>query len=225
MPHIINLHTYIVMLSTLFLLTTGFLFYLFFEYHHTLADLPLKGKLAEAFLGAVTPRTAGITSINTIDLSAPTLTLTAILMIIGAGPMSTGGGLKVTTVFVAVMTTCSIIREKENVEVHKRELSPLTIKRAFAIIVIYFLLLACIVSILSYTEGDVSHFSLLFECVSALSTVGLTMGVTPELSMAGKIVIIITMLIGRIGLLTFFMTFRSSSKKKNYLYPKENVLM
>ncbi|MCC8200084.1 MAG: potassium transporter [Tannerellaceae bacterium] len=224
-PHIINLHTYIVIISTLFLITTGFIFFLFFEYNHTLADLPLKGKLADAFLGAVTPRTAGISPIEIDTLSAPTLILTLLLMIIGAGPMSTGGGLKVTTVFVALLTMFSIIREKENVELKKRELSPVTLKRAFAIIVIYFTLLACLMGILSYTEKELPLFELLFECVSALSTVGLSMGITSSLSTVGKILIVITMLIGRIGLLTFFMTFWTSSKKKNYAYPKENVLM
>lgn len=119
-PHIINLHTYIVIISTLFLITTGFIFFLFFEYNHTLADLPLKGKLADAFLGAVTPRTAGISPIEIDTLSAPILILTLLLMIIGAGPMSTGGGLKVTTVFVALLTMFSIIWEKENVELKKK---------------------------------------------------------------------------------------------------------
>lgn len=79
--------------------------------------------------------------------------------------------------------------------------------------------------ILSYTEKELPLFELLFECVSALSTVGLSMGITSSLSTVGKILIVITMLIGRIGLLTFFMTFWTSSKKKNYAYPKENVLM
>lgn len=78
--------------------------------------------------------------------------------------------------------------------------------------------------ILSYTEKELPLFELLFECVSALSTVGLSMGITSSLSTVGKILIVITML-GRIGLLTFFMTFWTSSKKKNYAYPKENVLM
>ena len=181
-PRIINVHTYIVVISTLILLITGTAFYLFFEYDNTLGDLPLRGKLANAFLGAVTPRTAGFNVADMATLAPPTLMLTLILMVIGAAPMSTGGGLKVTTVFVALVTTLNAAREKDKVEVRKREIAPFAIRRAFAIIMMYFMWVAIATWVLSYTEKGAPLFSLLFEVVSALSTVGLSIDYTPHLT-------------------------------------------
>ena len=224
-PRIINVHTYIVVISTLILLITGTAFYLFFEYDNTLGDLPLRGKLANAFLGAVTPRTAGFNVADMATLAPPTLMLTLILMVIGAAPMSTGGGLKVTTVFVALVTTLNAAREKDKVEVRKREIAPFAIRRAFAIIMMYFMWVAIATWVLSYTEKGAPLFSLLFEVVSALSTVGLSIDYTPHLTPIGKIIIISTMLVGRIGVLAFLVSFCKEYTKKDYTYPQENILM
>lgn len=224
-PRIINVHTYIVVIFTSVLLIAGTAFYLFFEMNNTLAGLPWKEKLANAFLGAVTPRTAGFCVADMETLTSATLMLTLILMIIGAAPMSTGGGLKVTTVFVALWTTFNVARDKEKVEVRKREISPATIRRALSIIVLYFIWVGIATWTLSYTEKEAPVFTLLFEVVSALSTVGLSLNYSPLLTDAGKIIIISTMLIGRIGVLTFFVSFCKEYKKKNYTYPQENILM
>ncbi len=225
-PHIIQVNTYIVVISTLILLCVGTISYLILEYDNTLEGLPFGGKLAEAFLGAVTPRTAGFNVTNMQLLAPSTLVLTLILMAIGAAPMSTGGGLKVTTTFVALATTLNVAREKEKVEIRRREIAPATIRRAFATIVLYFAWVAIATLLLSCTEGkDAPLFSLLFEVVSALSTVGLSVNYTPELSVAGKIIIICTMLIGRIGVLTFLISFCKEYTRKDYTYPQENILM
>lgn len=224
-PRIININTYIVVIMTLTLLVGGTFFYYILEMDHTLAGLPLKGKLANAFLGAVTPRTAGFCVADMSTLTSGTLMLTLILMVIGAAPMSTGGGLKVTTVCVALLAAHNTARGKENVEIRRRELSSATIRRAFAIIVFYFCWLALSVWLLSVTEKGASLFTLTFEAVSALSTVGLSLNFSPLLSTPGKLIIICTMLIGRIGILTFFISFYKEYKKKNYTYPQENILM
>lgn len=224
-PRIINIHTYIVVISTLVLIVGGMFFYFLFEMNNTLADLPLKGKLADSLLGAVTPRTAGFNVANMDALRPITLMLTLILMVIGAAPMSTGGGLKVTTVFVAIATALNVSREKEKVEIRKREISPTTIRRAFATIVFYSIFASLIVWILSYTEEGTPLFTLTFEVVSALSTVGLSQNFTPMLSMTGKLILICTMLIGRIGVLTFIVSFMREYKKRDYTYPQENILM
>ena len=213
------------MISTLVLLAGGTFFYYLLEIDNTLAGLPFRGQLANAFLGAVTPRTAGFCVADMGTLATGTLMLTLILMIIGAAPMSTGGGLKVTTVCVALLTAHNAARGKENVEIRKREISPETIRRAFATIVFYFCWLGAAVWILSITEKDVSVFTLTFEVVSALSTVGLSLNFSPLLSISGKLVIIFTMLVGRIGILAFFISFYKEYKKKNYTYPQENILM
>lgn len=224
-PRIINIHTYIVVISTLALIIGGMILYFIFETDNTLAGLPLKGKLADSLLGAVTPRTAGFTVADMGTLRPVTLMLTLILMVIGAAPMSTGGGLKVTTVFVAIVTALNVAREKEKVEVRKREISPATIRRAFATIVLYFIFASVAVWMLSYTEEGTPIFTLTFEVVSALSTVGSSLNFSPLLSMTGKLIIICTMLIGRIGVLTFMVSFIKEYKKRDYTYPQENILM
>lgn len=202
------------MISTLVLLAGGTFFYYLLEMDNTLAGLPFRGQLANAFLGAVTPRTAGFCVADMGTLTTGTLMLTLILMIIGAAPMSTGGGLKVTTVCVALLTAHNAARGKENVEIRKREISPETIRRAFATIVFYFCWLGAAVWILSITEKDVPVFTLIFEVVSALSTVGLSLNFSPLLSISGKLVIIFTMLVGRIGILAFFISFYKEYKRR-----------
>lgn len=224
-PRIININTYIVVISTLILLAAGTLFYYFLEMHHTLAGLPWGGRIANAFLGAATPRTAGFCVADVGTLTNGTLILTLLLMIIGAAPMSTGGGLKVTTVCVALLTAHNAARGKKNVEIRRREISSETIRRAFATIVFYFGWMGLTVWILSITEKDTPPFTLIVETTSALSTAGMTLGFTPLLSLPGKLIIICTMLVGRIGILTFFISFYKEYTKKNYTYPQENILM
>ena len=188
------------------------------------ATVPLRGKLANAFLGAVTPRTAGFNVADMATLAPPTLMLTLILMVIGAAPMSTGGGLKVTTVFVALVTTLNAAREKDKVEVRKREIAPFAIRPGIRYHHDVFMWVAIATWVLSYTEKGAPLFSLLFEVVSALSTVGLSIDYTLT-SPIGKIIIISTMLVGRIGVLAFLVSFCKEYTKKDYTYPQENILM
>lgn len=224
-PHIINVYTYIVVLSTLFLLATGMIIYYFAEEHNTLEGLPFTGKLSAAFFGSVTPRTAGFSIADMKALTSTTLIVTFLLMIIGASPMSTGGGIKTTTVFIALKTTWNVMRNKDRLDISGREITPQNIRRAFAIIMLYLIWMCLAVMLLSYTEKNVPLFILFFEVASALSTVGLSIDFTPHLTSFGKMIIILTMFIGRIGVLTFFTGFLKESQQKNYTYPQENILM
>ncbi len=224
-PRIINIHTYIVVTTTLFLLLTGTILYLNFEFDNSLKDLPWKGKIIESFFGSVTPRTAGFSIVDIDSMRPPTLIMTILFMVIGAAPMSTGGGLKVTTLFVALATAFSVARGKEKVEVRKREISSQTIRRAFATIIFYLAWMSIATWILSCTEHETHLFTLFFEICSALSTAGLSMDFTPSLTPFGKIIVICTMLIGRIGVLAFVVSFCKEYTKKNYTYPQENILM
>lgn len=224
-PHIINAHSYIVITSTIVLILVGSLSYLFFEYNNTLAGLPTEGKLATALLGGVTPRTAGFNPTNIGMLSPTTLVIMLILMFIGAGPMSTGGGIKVTAMFVALAATFNIMRNKRDVEVRGRRITTYTIRRSLAVIVVYLTWLMLATIVLSWTEKGIPLFSLVFELVSALSTVGLSINLSPLLSETGKMVIIISMFIGRIGVLTFFTSLMKEYKEQVYAYPKEHILM
>ena len=116
-----------------------------------------------------------------------------------------------------ITSTYSEVQDK--VEVRKREIAP------FAIIMMYFMWVAIATWVLSYTEKGAPLFSLLFEVVSALSTVGLSIDYTPHLTPIGKIIIISTMLVGRIGVLAFLVSFCKEYTKKDYTYPQENILM
>lgn len=224
-PHIINVYTYIVMVSTAILLVAGTAVYFFAEKDQTLAGLPLMGKLTSSFFCAVTPRTAGFNIVNMASLSNTTLLLIMILMAIGASPMSTAGGIKTTTVFVALVTTVNVLRNKLPLEVFGREIVPQNIRRALTIIMLYITWMLLALFVLTISERHAPLFTLLFEVISALSTVGLTLDFTPHLSDVGKVVIIITMFIGRLGVYTFFLGLVKDSKRKNYTYPQENILM
>lgn len=224
-PHIINAHSYIVITSTIVLILVGSLSYLFFEYNNTLAGLPTEEKLATALLGGVTPRTAGFNPTNIGMLSPTTLVIMLILMFIGAGPMSTGGGIKVTAMFVALAATFNIMRNKRDLEVRGRRITTYTIRRSLAVIVVYLTWLTFATIVLSWTEKGIPLFSLVFELVSALSTVGLSINLSPLLSETGKIVVIVSMFIGRIGVLTFFTSLMKEYKEQVYTCPKEHILM
>lgn len=224
-PHIINAHSYIVITSTIVLILVGSLSYLFFEYNNTLTGLPTGGKLATAFLGGVTPRTAGFNPTNIGLLSPTTLVIMLILMFIGAGPMSTGGGIKVTAMFVALAATFNVMRNKRDLEVRGRRITTYNIRRSLAVIVVYLTWLTFATIVLSWTEKGIPLFSLVFELVSALSTVGLSINLSPLLSETGKLIVIISMFIGRIGVLTFFSSLLKEYKEQVYTYPKEHILM
>ena len=224
-PRIINLNTKLVIATTLVLLFVGMAFYLVFEWNRTLAGLSFGGKLVTAFFGSVTPRTAGF---NTVDLTAmapATVLIYLFLMWVGASPGSTGGGIKTTTFAVAILSMVSIAKGKERIELFKREIAEESVKRALTIIFLSLIFIGLAVLIITVSDPDKSLEAISFECFSAFSTVGLTLGITPHLSYIGKIVIILVMLIGRVGTLTLLVAFVRKAKSAMYRYPKESIFV
>src|SRR5688500_7094302 len=191
-------------LVTYFILVLfGFVAYFVFEYDSTLQPHPtVFGKITTSFFGSVTPRTAGFNTVDLTLLSFPILLIYLLLMFIGASPGSTGGGLKTTVVAVAFLNMKSIVLGQDRVEAFKTEISAASIKRAFAIILLALLVLGVSVLLLSINDANIGLLPLAFESFSAFSTVGLTLGVTPQLSLLGKFVIMSVMFIGRVGALT-----------------------
>lgn len=224
-PWVINLNTRIVLVTTSILTLAGTILFYLFEYDNVLEGYSTFGKFVASFFGAATPRTAGF---NTVDMSAlnfSTIMIIILLMWIGASPGSTGGGIKTSTFAVATLNFLSLARGKDRVEVFRREISDLSVRRAFAIIALSLAVIGTAISFIAYFDDHLSLLSIAFECFSAYSTVGLSVGITPLLSAPSKLVIIITMFIGRVSMLTILIAILRKVKHLNYKYPKEEILM
>ncbi|MGM0501411.1 MAG: TrkH family potassium uptake protein [Bacillota bacterium] len=222
-----SLQTKLVLTVTIILLLLGTIvaFALEFSNPETLGGLSWKGKGLAAFFLSVTPRTAGFNTVPTGSLRTSTLFFTICLMFIGASPGSTGGGVKTTTfgALMAVLYTTST--GKEDIEFYKRRIGKEVIYSAVSIILISLILVVSVTMILAVTE-KASFIDLFFEAVSAFGTVGLSTGVTGDLSAVGRLLIIFTMFAGRVGPLTIAVAIGERRKRKaNVRYPKEKILV
>jgi len=199
--------------------------YFVMEQKHTLLqDDTLYGEWVTSFFMANASRSAGFNSVNMGLLGAPTLIMITTLMWIGASPGSTGGGVKVTTVALAFLNIFALARGKESIEIFKRRIAVESINKAFAVIVLSVLIITFSFVLLIFLDGDKPMKALLFEVVSAYTTCGLSLGITPELSVVGKYVVIFTMFVGRVGTLTLLMALIKNTKNKSYVYPTEKLL-
>ncbi len=214
----------VVLVTTFSLLVIGTLFYLIAEYSNpaTLGPFTFFQKIGVSFFQSVTPRTAGFTSIDIGGLREVTLFFTMFLMMIGGATGSTAGGVKVNTLGVLWITIRSLIRGRSNVEAFGRQLNQQTIYRAMALFILYLGVAGIITLVLSITEVFPID-KLLFETFSALSTVGLTTGITPDLSMAGRLIIVIAMFIGRLGPLAFMAILVRRQQPADLEYPHEAI--
>jgi potassium uptake TrkH family protein len=207
------------------LLIIGFVTSFIFEYNHSLQEhATVFGKITTSFFGSVTARTAGFNTFDILKFSLPTLMIYLLLMFIGASPGSTGGGIKTTVAAVAFLNMKSIVLGHERTEAFKTEISVASIKRAFAIILLALLVLGLAVLLLSIYDYEQGLLKLAFEAFSAFSTVGLSLGVTPQLSVFGKLVIMTVMLIGRVGALTLLFAVVTKSGERPYQYPSEDIM-
>ena len=189
-PWVININTKLVVITSTLLIIFGMLLFYVLEFNHSLANQSEFGKVIGAFFGAVTPRTAGFNTININSLQAPTILLIIFLMWVGASPASTGGGIKTSTFAIATLNIFSVARRKTKTEVFHREIASISIKRAFAVISLSLIVIGFAVFLISIFDGDKNIMSIIFECFSAFSTVGLSLGITSSLSNASKIILI-----------------------------------
>jgi Trk-type K+ transport system membrane component len=190
-----------------------------------LAGLDGYGKFVTAFFGSVTPRTAGFNTVDMTQLALPTVLIYLILMWIGASPGSTGGGLKTTTFAVAVLNTLSIAKGKDRVEVFKRQIDPETVRKAFAVILLSFLVIGLGVFMVLFFNPELGILEVAFEVFSAFSTVGLSLGITAKLTTGSKLVVSIIMFLGRVGTLTVLVAFIRKTRSLRYKYPQEGVFI
>jgi trk system potassium uptake protein TrkH len=194
------------------------------EYNCAFRGMPLYEKILAAFFQAVTPRTAGFNTVDMSSLSNTGQMIVMVLMFIGAGPGSTAGGIKITAVAVVMASIHANMRKLDDSQIFSRRLRKNTIKRAYDNIMLYSMILAAGIFLVSlFQHQPVSD--IIFECISAMSTVGLSMGITRDLVVASKAVLISLMYAGRVGSMTMFTALLANKKTGSFRYPPEPVIV
>lgn len=223
----VSLHTKIVVTFTLLLnvVSTLLIFALEFNNPETLGSLSTSEKWWAAYFQGVVTRTAGFNSIDTSQMTLSSLVLMMGLMFIGAAPGSTGGGIKVTTFAVLILTLAAVISNKEEINLFRRRIPSSLVFRSLAIAVSGMIFIFLIFFLLTITERGAEMHLIAFETVSAFGTVGMSAGLTPDLSHWGKILITIMMFIGRVGPLTMAFALAIRTKKANLRYAEEKILI
>ncbi|WP_432672200.1 TrkH family potassium uptake protein [Flavobacterium sp. SM2513] len=224
---ILSLNAKIVLITTSILLLGGFAFIFIAEQNNLLLEhTTYFGKITSAAFHSVTPRTAGFNTVDYSEMKVPSLLFIIFLMWVGASPASTGGGIKTSTFALATLNIVAVARGKNRIQIFGRRISSESTHRAFAILCISLLVIgASIITILIFEPAGTDVLSVVFECFSAYSTVGLTMNFTPTMTEPSKYVIIATMFIGRIGMLNLMIGLLREINHQFYEYPKENILI
>ncbi|MGL4307342.1 TrkH family potassium uptake protein [Cetobacterium sp. SF1] len=204
----------------------GTLLFMVLEYNNpgTIGKMNFFDKLLASFFQSVTTRTAGFNTVPMGNLTKGSIFMFCILMFIGASPGSTGGGIKTTTLGVMMFYVAGVVKGRENIEIFNRRIDWEILNRALAILVISIMYISIVIMLMMMVE-DFKFEDIVFEVVSAFGTVGLSLGITAKLSIFSKILIIITMFIGRLGPLTFALALGENKVRENVKYPKENILV
>jgi len=226
----ISLQTKIAVTISIILLILGGTVFFLLENHKILYGLGLKHKILTSFFQSVTSRTAGFNTVPITNLASPTLFFLIILMFIGASPGSTGGGIKTCTLGILVAGAWSMIKGRDNIHVFKKTIPKHIFKKAVMIVGLAVAWIVVFTMLLSFVEeknGAMPNYflSILFEVTSAFGTVGLSTGITPILSPAGKILVMITMFVGRLGPLTLALAVAMREQRVFYKYPEEKVMV
>jgi trk system potassium uptake protein len=225
-PWLLNLNSRIVVITSIVLTIVGTLLFYVFEYNNTLSEhSSTAGKIITAFFGATTTRTAGFNTVDTSALTFSTIMIAFLLMWIGASPASTGGGIKTSTFAIATLNFISLAKGKTRIEIFRREIADISVRRAFAIISLSLVVIGMAVFCIASFDSKMDLKEIAFECFSAYSTVGLSLGITSELSDLSKLVIIGVMFVGRVSMLSILIALIPKVKHKDYHYPGEEILI
>ncbi len=222
-----SLHTKIVLVLNTLLIFGGALVIWLLERSNvaTLGNLTFDNQWLAAFFQSVTARTAGFNTVDIAALQPATLTLMMFLMFVGASPTSTGGGIKTTTFAVLMMSTLALLRDKKDVVIFNRRIDAPLISKSMSVFVLAWIwVVTAFFLLLAFDTGNHSYQLVLFELFSAFGTVGLGVGITHEWNVYCKLILIATMFIGRIGILTFSMSFFNKNVE-NIRYPSENIII
>lgn len=220
----LTLHSKLMIVGTLVINTIALLFIFFSEYSNpaTIGDMPLIDQFWASYFQGVTTRTAGFNSLDIGSMETSSVLFMMALMFIGAGSGSTGSGIKLTTAIIILLTFITFLQNKSEVAVFGRTIKNNIVIRAFAITFAGFMTVFICLLGLTLTDPQLPFLELAFEVFSAFGTVGLSMGITAELSAPGKVMIIILMFLGRVGPITLAFSL-AAIKPDKVRYAKEDV--
>lgn len=206
------------------LAAVGFLLILFLEHQHFFINKSWEERFFHSLFQSITTRSAGLSTVDVSEFSLATKLVLIALMFIGASPNSVGGGIRTTTFAIILLAIFFYAKGRRSIKIFQREVHDEDVMKAFVVAAAALLLFVGSVIFLSFTE-PFSLVEIMFEAASAFGTCGLSLGITPFLSASGKIVIMLLMFIGRIGLVTLLFLLRERTIKENYHYPKEKVII
>lgn len=219
------LSTKIAVYTSLVLLASGTLVFYLLEQGNTLGDKNFIESLIASFFQSATARTAGFNTVDIGALRTPTLIVIAFLMFIGASSGSVGGGIKTSTFYLLIVSVFATLRGRLKIEIDRKFIPKELLFKALSIFFFAASLNLIGIFILTITDSNFTLMQLIFEEVSAFGTVGLSTGITADLSFAGRVVIILSMFIGRVGTLTFALALSSRKSSKSYKYPKAHLMV
>lgn len=222
----LNVHSKLVLVMTLGLVLGGGILIFLFEYNNpaTIGNLSFGNKVMVSLFESVTLRTAGFQTIAQENMTEASTLLALFLMFIGGSPSGTAGGVKTVTMLILILSMLAAVQGTDEVRAFHRKISDNYVRRAVAVIVVFFVALMAITMALTITE-DGSLVDIIFEAVSAMATVGLTRGLTGSLTLAGKLIIILAMYLGRLGPITMALAFNAKKYEGKKTYAEGKVII
>lgn len=223
-----SIYSALVVRTTFILILFGWIFFMLLEWDGVLVEhTSFLGKSISALFNSITPRTAGFNNINMNSVGLSTVMFIVFLMWIGASPGSTGGGIKTPALAISMLNLFNLIRGKKNMVLLRKQISSRNLLLINSIILLSFIAIGFSVFLISIIDPQFTFQEILFEAVSAYSTVGLSLGITPVLSDGSKVVIMLVMFMGRVSFLTiligFYRQFYGENKEKFISYPRESI--
>ncbi|WP_417897844.1 TrkH family potassium uptake protein [Bacillus haimaensis] len=220
-----TLFTKLTTITFFILIIVGALLIYLMEFNHYFADKTWHEALFYSLFQSVSSRNGGLATMDVSEFSDPTLLFISALMFIGASPSSVGGGIRTTTFAIMVLSIYFYAKGKDSIKVFGREVDPGDTQKSFIVITTAIMICGTAIILMSTLEPEFTLVEIIFEVCSAFGTTGLSMGITPDLSSAGKIVIIFLMFVGRIGIFSFLFLIRGKTVKEKYKYPREKVII
>lgn len=220
-----SLFTKITTTTYAILFLVGTFVILIVEAFNAFKDMSWHKMLFSSMFHSVSTRSAGLTTLDVAQFTDTTNIFLSLMMFIGASPSSVGGGIRTTTFAIAVLFLINFARGKDDIQVFGREIYTIDVFRSYVVIILATTMVLVSTMILLLTEKNATLLQIIFEITSAFGTCGMSLGITSDLSSPGKVIIMILMFVGRVGLISFLYSLGGKSEKPKYHYPKERVII